>query len=108
MSALAMIMALIPPGFEGEKIVRGKASRFRQAAKVGMKFAFCETFLKVIGFQLRILFTSLLIYFETCIYQERLESENCNPDFRGFMRRRNLAKRSLTFANFHLPPERIC
>jgi len=44
MFLLAMILALIPPGFAGEKIVGGKASRFRQAAKVGMKFAFCETF----------------------------------------------------------------
>ena len=61
MSSLAMILALNRPGFAGEKILRGKASSFRPAAKVAMKFAFCETFLKVVGFQLRISFTSSLI-----------------------------------------------
>ena len=61
MSSLAMIVALNRPGFAGEKILRGKASSFRQEAKVAMKFAFCETFLKVVGFQLRISFASSLI-----------------------------------------------
>jgi len=68
MFLLAMILTLIPPGFLGEKIVGDNASSFRQAAKVGMKFAFCETFLKVVGFQLSILFPSLLINFDDCIY----------------------------------------
>ena len=61
MSSLAMILALNRPGFAGEKILRGKASSFQQAAKVGIKFAFCETSSKVFGFQLRISFTSLLL-----------------------------------------------
>ena len=56
-----MILALNRPGFAREKILRGKALSFRQAAKVGIKFAFCETSSKVFGFQLRISFTSLLI-----------------------------------------------
>ena len=56
-----MIVALNRPGFAGENILRGKASSFRQEAKVAMKFAFCETFLKVVGFQLRISFASSLI-----------------------------------------------
>ena len=58
--SLAVILVLIPSGFAGEKIVRGEASRFRQAAKVAMKFASGENFLKVVGFQLSTLFTSLL------------------------------------------------
>lgn len=68
MFLLAMILALIPPGFPGEMIVGDKASSFRQAAKVRMKFAFGETFLKIVGFQLSILFPSLLIYFDDFIY----------------------------------------
>lgn len=64
MFLLAMILALIPPGFAGEKSRRGKASRFREAATVGMKFGFCETFLKVVGFQLSVLLPSLPIYFD--------------------------------------------
>ena len=61
MSSLAMILALNRPGFGGEKIFRGKASSFQEAAKVGIKIAFCETSSKVFGFQLRISFTSLLL-----------------------------------------------
>ena len=64
MFSLAKILALIPPGFAGEKSRRGKASRFREAAKV----TFCETFLKVVGFQLSILFPSLSIHFDSCTH----------------------------------------
>ena len=67
--SLAVILALIPMGFAGEKIVRGEASSFRQEAKVGMKFASSENVLKVVGFQLSALFTSFLFfYFDSCIY----------------------------------------
>ena len=86
MFSLAIILALFPPGFAAEKNRRGKASRFREAAKV----AFCETSLKVVGFQLSILFPSLSIYFDSCTHQERLNPENCIPYFRSFLKRRNL------------------
>ena len=92
MVSIAMILTLISPGVAGEKIVRGKAPRLWKVARVGMKFAFCETFLKDVGVQLSILFTSLFIYFDSCIYKESLKRDNYNPNCRGVMRHRSLAK----------------
>ena len=61
MVPIAMILALISPGLAGEKIRKSKASRFREVAKVGMKFAFCKTSLRVVRLQLSISFTSSFI-----------------------------------------------
>ena len=108
MFLLAMILALIPPGFPGEKILGDKAWSFRQAEKFGMKFAFCETFWKLLDFNsVFYLLLCLFILMTASIKRDLNQRTIASPDFLGIMKRRSLAKLSLTFANFDLPPERI-
>ena len=95
MISIAKIPALFPVRRRKDR----KRSSFRARGKlVGMKFVLSKTLLKVVGFQIRISFTSLFIYFDSCILKERFKPDNYNPNFRGFMRRRSLAKRRLITA----------